>query len=166
MTIAEQLANRLREVILNGTWFANTNFKDQLQDLDWNLAVRTLGSTNSISILAQHVHYYLQGVLNVWVNGKLEIRDAYSFDFPPMSSQTQWTTFQERFWQDTERLASFIERMTDEQLGENFVDEKYGSYLRNINGMIEHGYYHLGQIVLLKKMIDPSSEKPKFKNDV
>lgn len=30
-----QIANRFREVILNGTWIANTNFKDQLVDLDW-----------------------------------------------------------------------------------------------------------------------------------
>jgi len=43
--------------------------------------------------------------------------------------------------------------MTETQLEETFVDEKYGNYLRNIEGIIEHGYYHLGQISLLKKMI-------------
>ena len=43
--------------------------------------------------------------------------------------------------------------MPEGQLKENFVDEKYGSYLRNIDGMIEHCYYHLGQIVLIKKII-------------
>lgn len=153
MTMAKQLANRLREVILNGTWVANTNFRDQLNDLDWSLAIKTVGSTNSISILAQHVHYYLHGIKNVWINGKLEIRDKYSFDFPPMASQTQWLAFQEKFWKDTEELAQCMEEMTDEQLNENFVDEKYGSYLFNMNGMIEHCYYHLGQIVLLKKML-------------
>jgi hypothetical protein len=31
------------------------------------------------------------------------------------------------------------------------VEEKYGSVLRNIMGVIEHTHYHLGQIVLLKK---------------
>lgn len=31
-----------------------------------------------------------------------------------------------------------------------------GSYLRNIEGVIEHSYYHLGQISLIKKMISRS----------
>ncbi len=154
MTKSEQLANRLREVILNGTWIANTNFKDQLENLDWEIATRKFQSLNTISILAQHVHYYINGIKNLFAYGKLEIRDKYSFDFPPIESQTEWETFQNKFWDDTERLAQLIEKMTDEQLNEDFVDEKYGSYLRNINGMVEHSYYHLGQIVLVKKIID------------
>jgi len=43
--------------------------------------------------------------------------------------------------------------MPDEKLAEGFVDEKYGNYFRNIHAMIEHSYYHLGQIVILKKII-------------
>ena len=43
--------------------------------------------------------------------------------------------------------------ITDEKLEEIFVNEKYGTYKRNIEGMIEHCYYHLGQISLIKKMI-------------
>lgn len=35
----EQLVLRLREVFLNGTWIANTNYKDQLENLDWKIAV-------------------------------------------------------------------------------------------------------------------------------
>ena len=33
-----------------------------------------------------------------------------------------------------------------------FVDEKYGSYERNLDVMIEHCYYHLGQVMLIKKL--------------
>ena len=43
--------------------------------------------------------------------------------------------------------------MTEEKLNEHFVDEKYGNYQRNIDAMIEHSYYHLGQIVMIKKML-------------
>lgn len=154
MTKSEQLANRLREVILNGTWIANTNFKNQLESLDWKTATKKYQSLNTISILAQHIHYYIDGIKNVFTNGKLEIRDNYSFDFPPINSKTEWEEFQNRLYSDTEKLAELIEKLTDEQLIENFVDEKYGSYLRNIDGMIEHSYYHLGQIVLIKKIIN------------
>ena len=84
--------------------------------------------------------------------GSLEIRDAFSFDFLPMTSQEQWDGFLERFWSDSEIFASLVEKLDDSQLKAPFVDEKYGSYLRNIEGMIEHCYYHLGQIVLLNKL--------------
>jgi len=33
------------------------------------------------------------------------------------------------------------------------VEEKYGNYQRNIDGMIEHSYYHLAQIVVIKKIL-------------
>jgi len=52
------------------------------------------------------------------------------------------------------KLAELIEKMPEEQLNEDFVDEKYGDYLRNIEGMIEHSYYHLGQIALIRKIIN------------
>jgi hypothetical protein len=153
MSLNEQLANRLREVILNGTWIANTNFKDQIENLDWKIATKKIESLNTIAVLAQHIHYYIVGVKNAFTTGKLEIRDKFSFDFAPITSQTQWETFQEKFWNDSEALAELIEKIPEKQLEENFIDEKYGSYIRNIDGMIEHSYYHLGQIVLLKKMI-------------
>lgn len=152
-TIAQQTANRFREVILNGIWIANTNFKDQLDNLDYEIAITKVDSFNTIAALAQHIHYYINGINNVFKGGNLEIRDKYSFDFAPIESQQKWNDFLTRFWYDAEAFASFVEQLHDEQLHEAFVDEKYGSYLRNIDAMIEHSYYHLGQIVLLKKML-------------
>jgi hypothetical protein len=43
--------------------------------------------------------------------------------------------------------------MDDNLLNQSFVKEEYGSYSRNIEAQIEHSYYHLGQISLLKKLI-------------
>ena len=57
------------------------------------------------------------------------------------------------FWKDAEEFADLVEKMPGEKLYENFVDKKYGTYLRNIDGMREHSYYHLGQIVLIKKIL-------------
>ncbi len=148
-----QLAKRFREVILNGTWIANTNFKDQLTNLSWETAVTQHQSLNTIAVLAQHVHYYINGINNVFKGGGLEISDKFSFDFPPVESQAQWEAFLIRFWNDAEDFARCIEQMPEEKLHEKFVDEKYGTYLRNINGMIEHAYYHLGQVVLIKKIL-------------
>ncbi len=153
MNQSTQIANRFREVILNGTWIANTNFKDQLVNSDWQIAIKKVDSLNTIAKLAQHIHYYISGILNVFNGGSLDIKDQFSFDFPPIESQEQWNLFLNRFWNDSEQFALKVESMSDEKLYSVFVDEKYGSYRRNIEAMIEHSYYHLGQIVLIKKML-------------
>ncbi len=147
------IANRFREVILNGTWIANTNFKDQLSQTDWELATAKIGSLNTIAVLAQHIHYYIKGINNVFSGGTLDIRDQFSFEFAPIDSKQKWDDFLSTFWADAEAFASLVEQLPTEKLQQSFVDEKYGSYQRNIDAMIEHSYYHLGQIVLIRKML-------------
>ena len=151
MNTAPQIANRFREVILNGTWIANTNFKDQLTNLDWEIATQKFHSFNTIAVLSQHIHYYIAGILNVFNGGTLDIKDKFSFDFPEMHSQQDWDNFLTKFWEDSDEFARFVEKMSEEEINAVFVDEKYGTYQRNIDAMIEHAYYHLGQIVLIKK---------------
>ena len=153
MKTVQQLASRFREVILNGTWIANTNFKHQLAELRYEIAIAEIQQLNTIAALAQHVHYYIKGINNVFKGGTLEIKDQFSFDFPPIDSQTHWENFLSQFWNDAEEFALFVEQMPEEKLNQAFTDEKYGTYQRNIDAMIEHAYYHLGQIVLIKKMI-------------
>jgi uncharacterized damage-inducible protein DinB len=157
MKSTHAIAGRFREVILNGTWIANTNFKHQLEGLDWKIATAKSGSFNTIAALAQHIHYYVAGIKNVFKGGSLDIHDKYSFDFLPIQSQAEWEDVLNRFWHDAEEFAALIEQMPEEHLEDVFVDARYGSYRRNIEAMIEHSYYHLGQIVLLKKMLGNES---------
>ncbi len=147
------IANRFREVILNGVWIANTNYKDQLLNLTWEQATLKIESLNTIAALTFHINYYIAGVLNVFEGGLLEIRDKYSFDLPPINSQKDWEVFLTAFLKNAEKFATLVEQMSDKKLAEMFVNNKYGSYQRNIEGIIEHSYYHLGQITLIKKLI-------------
>lgn len=156
MKSSATLASRFREVLLNGTWVANTNYKQQLTGLPWEMATAKVGALNTISDLAQHIHYYIKGVQNVFEGGSLDIKDKFSFTFPPLPSQMEWTLFLDLLWKDAEAFAASVEQLPDEQLNEVFAAEKYGTYLRNIEGMIEHCYYHLGQIVLIKKLLSGS----------
>lgn len=153
MENSKQLAGRFREVLLNGKWIANTNFRDQLSHVDWKQATTRIGSLNTIAALAYHINYYIAGILNVFEGGALEIRDKYSFDLPPIRSKEDWDNLLNGMWANAEKFAAHVERMPDEQLEEPFVDEKYGNYRRNIEGVIEHSYYHLGQVSLIRKMI-------------
>ena len=153
MENAQTIAGRFREVILNGTFIARTNYNDQLTGLSWQIATTSLHQSNSIALLAQHVHYYIVGIKTVLQGGALSIRDKYSFDFPPVTSQAQWEAFLSRFWKDAEEFAQLVEQMPEQKFSEVFFDEQYGTYQRNIEAMIEHSYYHLGQVVLIKKLL-------------
>lgn len=148
-----QLSKRFREVLLDGLWIANTNFKDQLSDVSWEQAVAKIDSLNTIAMLTFHIDYYIAGIINVFEGGDLEIKDKFSFDLPPIESQQQWEELLNKLWKDAEKFAALLEQMPDSKLDEVFVDEKYGTCRRNIDGMIEHSYYHLGQITLIKKLL-------------
>jgi len=60
------IAGRLREVFLNGYWIANTNYKEQIQSIDWRQATQKIGNLNTIAALIYHVNYYLAGLLNAF----------------------------------------------------------------------------------------------------
>ncbi len=86
----KELANRLTEVVLNGRWIANTNYKSQIQNLTWQHATQKVGTLNTIAALTFHVNYYLAGIINVFDGGELDIRYKYSFDIPPIESESDW----------------------------------------------------------------------------
>ncbi|MBI1228472.1 MAG: DUF1572 domain-containing protein [Bacteroidetes bacterium] len=153
MSRNKYLADRLREVLLQGRWIANTNYKAQIESLTWEQSTHKIGNLNTIALLTFHINYYLAGLIKVFNGGELDIRDKYSFDMPPIQSETEWRSLIDEFLSNAEAFASKVENMDDHVFDAPFVDEKYGSYLRNIEGVIEHSYYHLGQISLLKKLI-------------
>jgi hypothetical protein len=153
MTKASFLADRLREVLLHGKWVANTNFKDQLSRTDWRQATAKVGDLNTIALLTFHLNYYLQGLIQVFQGGSLDIRDKYSFDMPEIRSEGDWNALVETFLRHAEQFARHVEQMDDSHFDQPFVDAKYGSYWRNIEGVIEHSYYHLGQVSLIRKMV-------------
>lgn len=147
------IANRLREVLLNGYWIANTNFKKQILGINWQQATHQVGNLNTIAALTFHISYYLGGLLDAFNSGKLDISDKYSFDLPEIQSEKDWQGLVNNFLTNSENFIAQIELLEDDMLDEPFVDERYGTYLRNVEGVIEHSYYHLGQVSLIKKLI-------------
>jgi len=149
----KDLADRLREVLLDGKWIANTNFKDQITSITWRQAIQRVGNLNTIALLTFHINYYLKGVLNVFEGGNLEIKDKYSFDMPEITCEADWLRLVDEFLTNAANYILHVEKMDYTLLSQPFVKEEYGTYSRNIEAQIEHSYYHLGQVSLIKKMI-------------
>jgi hypothetical protein len=83
----------------------------------------------------------------------LEISDKYSFNAPLIKSELEWNQLIDQFLSNSVTFANKVEQMEDNYFDKPFIDEKYGTFLRNIEGVIEHSYYHLGQISLIRKML-------------
>ena len=147
------LSQRLREVFFDGKWIANTNYQEQIIDLSWHQAIYKTYDLNSVALLTFHINYYLEGLLQVFNGGPFVISDRYSFDMPVITTENEWNELRLNFLNNAEAFCNRVAGLDEAILDEAFVDEKYGTYLRNIEAVIEHSYYHLGQIVLIKKMI-------------
>ncbi len=147
------LAKRLREVLLDGKWIANTNFKEQITNTSWQQAIQRVENLNNIALLTFHINYYFKGLLNVFEGRALEVKDKYSLDLPEIKSEKDWNNLVIEFVSNAEKFIHHVEIMDDNLLSQPFVKEEYGSYLRNIEAQIEHSYYHLGQVSLIKKLI-------------
>lgn len=121
------IANRLREVLLNGHFIANTNYREQHAGLDWRQATKQIHKLSTIAALTYHINYYMAGVLDAFETGKLTISDKFSFDLPPIQSEQDWLELVEMLLTNAAKLADAIEQMTAHELSQPFFDEKYGT---------------------------------------
>ena len=152
MKITAQTAKHLKDVYLGGNWTV-INFKDTLKDITWQQAIKKNEPFNTIVTLVYHCGYFVEVLNKVLEGGPLDGKDAYSFNHPPINSDEDWQQLLNNFFSNGEKAVRLIEQLSDEKLSDVFFDEKYGSYYRNINGIIEHLHYHLGQISILKRII-------------
>lgn len=149
---SQQIAQHFRSVFFGGNWTA-VNLRDQMIDVSWEDATKKIQSFHTIAELVFHIKYFVAAVLPVLRGHALDAHDKFSFDCPPIDSQESWDALLNELWQEAEAVACEIEKLADDRLFETFCDEKYGTYHRSLFGVIEHTHYHLGQIVIMKKLL-------------
>ncbi len=159
MNVTAQIAKHFREVHFGGNW-TWSNLKDNLAGIDWQQATTRVYSLNTIAALVFHINYYVSVILKVLQGEPLVGSDKFSFDHPPVQSGEDWEKLLEKSWVDAENFARQVEQLPDSKLEEIFSEEKYGTYYRNLLGVIEHTHYHLGQIAVIKKILLQSPAPP------
>lgn len=152
MELSKQTAKHFREVFFGGNW-SSVNLKESLADVTWKQATEIVYPFNSIAMLVFHINYYVSAVLKVLHGEPLNASDKYSFDLPPIFGEDDWKTLVNKMFADAEDFAKTIEQMPEGKLWDDFSEDRYGNFYRNIQGIIEHTHYHLGQIVLIKKLV-------------
>jgi len=152
MKAAQLLSKHFYDVVFGGNW-TEVNLRDSIAGVSWKEAGENIGNHNTILALVYHMNYYVKRVMAVLQGGDLIGTDEDAFAHPLVKNEKDWQAFLQTVYDDSELFTSLVAKLSDEQLEKTFVAEKYGSYYRNIQGITEHHHYHLGQIVLLKKLI-------------
>lgn len=158
MSNSKAIAKHFRDVHFGGNWTC-VNLRDTLKDVAWEEATHQREGFNTIAVLAFHINYFVDAVLKVLEGGPLDAHDKLSFTHPPINSEADWQRLLAKMWSDAERFAKLVEELPEDRLHTDMADPKYGTWYRNLHGIIEHTHYHLGQIVVLKKLMRSDDEK-------
>lgn len=152
MNLSSQVAKHFKEVHTGGNWTCS-NLKAQLEGITWEQAIKQVHGFNTIATLTFHINYFVSAVLKVLQGEALNSKDEFSFAHPPIACQEDWDRMVQKALEEAALFAQLVEQLSEQKLWEDFTDKKYGTYYRNIHGIIEHTHYHLGQIALIKKLV-------------
>ena len=155
MNTPKQIAKNLRDLYTGNNW-TGVNLKNTLVGVTWHQATAKVDGLNTIAMLVFHINYYVDAALSVLQGHPLKASDKYSFDLKPITSEDDWQKLVRHIFAQAELMAVEIEKLDENKMFEVFADEKYGNYFRNLMGVVEHAHYHLGQIVIIKKMLNES----------
>lgn len=151
MSTTKLLAKHFNEVYFGGNWTCS-NLKETLEDITIDEANFKIADFNTILCLSYHIHYFVV-VQTTFLKG-LEVKasDKLSFNHHEINDEIEWQLYKNKLWKEAAEFIQLLEQLEDDVLLEDFIAPQYGNYFRNINGLIEHSHYHLGQINLIKKL--------------
>lgn len=138
---------------LNGGNITGVHLKELLDDVTQKEATHQIENLNTIALLTFHINYYLEALIDVLKGQPLEAKDSLSFNMMPLQNEEEWDSLKYKLYQNINLFSSLVKTLAQEKLKEVFVKEAYGTYERNIQGLLEHSHYHMGQIAILKKIV-------------
>jgi hypothetical protein len=151
--ITHEIARHIRQIHFGNNW-SDIDMTTTLADVTWQQAVATpIPNANSIAVLVFHTNFYLTYVHTSIKEGVYKFDHDDSFKAPPIESEADWQALLQKTWDDAEAFAQTVEKLT---VGRNFYNAMppfQNSFYKNLQGVVEHNHYHLGQIVMLKKLL-------------
>jgi hypothetical protein len=150
MKIAQLVAKHIEEVV-HGNW-TDIYLDDTVADITYMEAVTLpAGITNSIAMLLRHISFYNDVVMERLANKEPSIDSSNGFDVI-VNNEEEWRQLKTTCLGSFEKLAAAVSELADEKLWGS-PPSGGGTYYKMLHGICEHAHYHLGQIVLLKKII-------------
>jgi hypothetical protein len=143
---------KLFEALQHGDCWIGNNFKETLHGVDAATAADTFSANNnSIWQLTAHLIYWRTSVVNR-LTGSDNPPPFKDFLLPGVLDETNWKQALYDFEAAYHSLRTAILHLKDEQLDKPSPKEGQTFY-ELIMGCLQHDAYHLGQMMLLKKMV-------------
>jgi uncharacterized damage-inducible protein DinB len=152
MKTTDFIAQHIVEVFEGGNW-TEVNFKSTLKDINYKEATTvTKASYNTIAALLYHTCFYNEVVLQRLQGINPAINEKNGFDLPPVRNENDWNELKRRCFQSAHALAEAVKKFPEERLSELTITG-HSTHYKTLHGVAEHTHYHLGQIVILNKLI-------------
>ena len=152
MNIIETVASCIKQSFEGENW-TGVSITETLKDVSWQQAQqKTTASLNTIASLVHHLYYWNQVLLQRSMGKNPAVPESNGFDVKEFKNDDDWNDLKEKTRQSFIQLADAVKNFPEEKLEETYAAGK-SSYYKNFQGITEHAYYHLGQIVILKKLI-------------
>lgn len=135
----------------NGSPWIDVNIADTLKDISAIQAAIKLKGLNSIWQIVNHLIAWRETCL-LRIKGKTVQAPATNFiEEITDISERAWKETQKRFEDSQAAIILFLAETNDLILDKMYAPGKL-NYYEHLQGILQHDAYHLGQIVLLKKL--------------
>ena len=152
MNITALIAQHIIEVHAGGNW-TEVDITTTLQDITLPEATtRTLASPNTIASLLHHITFWNRVMVQRTQGVVVQVNNANGYDHPPLHTEEDWQNLKRDNIRSAHELAAAIRQFDEAKLLEPILPN-YSTAYKNLQGSVEHIHYHLGQIVILKKLI-------------
>jgi uncharacterized damage-inducible protein DinB len=152
MKITELIATHILEAYEGNNW-TDVSIADTLNNVRWQEAqCKTAGSLNTIASLLHHLCFWNGILLQRLSESDPAIPEINGFDVKELKNEDDWFRLKEETRDSFVKLADAAKNFPEEKLSEFYAEGK-SSHYKNLAGIVEHAYYHLGQIMILKKLV-------------
>ncbi len=153
MKITRLIAQHMKEIYEGNNW-TDVSIIETIKNVSWQQAQqKTIGSANSIASLLHHMFYW-NGIMMQRLKGSNpSVPETNGFSVGEFNNENDWQKLKEKTHESFIQLASMIEHFPEEKLEETYAEGK-STYYKNFQGIVEHAHYHLGQMVIIKKLIN------------
>lgn len=151
--MANTIKNILKEFaqLQHGNHWTDNSFKQVLHGVDYRLAGKIApGTSNSIWMLVSHIIYWRTTVVNR-LTGSSNPPPFTDFRLPDELNEQNWLLQQQDFESAYHLLRNAIVHFNEDNLDKPSIKKEQTNF-EMILGCLQHDAYHLGQMMLLKKL--------------
>lgn len=152
MPLTSNIAQHIQEAFTKGNW-SEVSLTDTLAGVNYTDATTvTTGSLNSIAALLYHLTYYNEIIFERLRGNIISINNSNGFDLPAIENEEDWQQLQQRCTDSVNSLVNAVKKFPEEKLFDSIIPG-YPTVYKTLHGIAEHAHYHLGQILVLKKLL-------------